>query len=170
MSVINRREFTRLVAGASIAALSPALLSKAAIAKGSARVVVIGGGAGGASVACILKRAAPQLSVTVIEPHEIYTTCFNSNHYFGGFRTLASLQHTYDGLRKLGINVVNDTATAIDAGKKTVTIAGGTTSPTTASCCRPASTSSTTRSPATRRRLHSRSCRTPGRPARRRCC
>jgi sulfide dehydrogenase [flavocytochrome c] flavoprotein chain len=125
MSVINRREFTRLVAGASIAALSPALLGKVAIAKASARVVVIGGGAGGASVACILKRAAPQLSVTVIEPHEIYTTCFNSNHYFGGFRTLASLQHSYDGLRKLGIDVVTDSASDIDTGKRIVKLAGG---------------------------------------------
>ena len=61
----------------------------------------------------------------MVEARPIYTSCFNSNHYFGGFRTFASLQHSYDGLKKLGIKVVNDTATAIDAGKKSVTLAGG---------------------------------------------
>jgi NADPH-dependent 2,4-dienoyl-CoA reductase/sulfur reductase-like enzyme len=61
----------------------------------------------------------------VVEARPTYTSCFNSNHYFGGFRTFASLQHSYDGLKKLGIKVVNDTATAIDAGKKSVTLAGG---------------------------------------------
>jgi sulfide dehydrogenase [flavocytochrome c] flavoprotein subunit len=129
MSVINRREFTRLIAGAGIAALSPVLLRSAVIgktvSKTSARVVVIGGGAGGASVAAILKRGAPHISVTVIEPHKIYTTCFNSNHYFGGFRTLASLQHSYDGLRKLGIDVVSDLASDIDTTKRIVKLAGG---------------------------------------------
>ena len=98
----------------------PAFLRAPAIAKGGGKVVIVGGGAGGATVARILKSEAPQLSVTVIETQPIYTTCFNSNHYFGGFRTFASLQHSYDGLRKLGIDVVTDTASDIDSGKRTV--------------------------------------------------
>jgi len=125
--MIDRREFTRLIGGLGLAGLSPALLRAAAIAKGNGKVVVIGGGAGGATVARILKSEAPQLEVTVVETQPIYTTCFNSNHYFGGFRTFASLQHSYDGLRKLGVDVVTDTARDIDTGKKTVRLASGTT-------------------------------------------
>ena len=88
-------------------------------------MVIVGGGAGGGTVGRILKTEAPDLEITVVEARPTYTSCFNSNHYFGGFRTFASLQHSYDGLKKLGIKVVNDTATAIDAGKKSVTLAGG---------------------------------------------
>lgn len=128
--MINRREFGQLLGGAAlVAAVGPGLLGSRAFAKGSGKIVIVGGGAGGGTVARTLKSEAPQLDVTIIEARPIYTTCFNSNHFFGGFRTFESLQHSYDGLRKLGINVVNDTATAVDAGKKTVTIAGGTTLP-----------------------------------------
>jgi len=127
MTMINRREFTFLVGGLGLAGLSPALFRSAAIAQGSAKVVIVGGGAGGATVARIVKAQAPQLDVTIVETQPIYTTCFNSNHYFGGFRTFASLQHTYEGLRKLGIKVVTDTAFDVDAVKKIVALAGGTT-------------------------------------------
>jgi sulfide dehydrogenase [flavocytochrome c] flavoprotein chain len=129
MTMINRREFTLALGGAALAAASPALFRGAAIAKGNAKVVVIGGGAGGATVARILKTQAPQLDVTIVETQPIYTTCFNSNHYFGGFRTFDSLQHSYDGLRRLGITVAIDTAFAVDTAKKTVALAGGTTLP-----------------------------------------
>jgi NADPH-dependent 2,4-dienoyl-CoA reductase/sulfur reductase-like enzyme len=124
--MINRREFTRLIGGVGLAALSPSLLASPAVAKGAGKVVVVGGGAGGATVARILKSGAPKLSVTLVETQKIYTTCFNSNHFFGGFRTFASLQHSYDGLKKLGIDVVTDTAYDIDTAKRTVALAGGT--------------------------------------------
>ena len=125
--MIDRREFTRLVGGAALAAASPVALRSAAIAKGDAKVVIVGGGAGGATVARILKAQAPQLDVTIVETQKIYTTCFNSNHYFGGFRTFASLRHSYEGLRKLGITVATDTAYGVDTAKRTVALAGGTT-------------------------------------------
>jgi sulfide dehydrogenase [flavocytochrome c] flavoprotein subunit len=123
--MIDRREFGRLVGGAAVAAAMPQVMCAPALAKSSAKIVIVGGGAGGGTVARILKTEAPQLDVTVVEKREVYTSCFNSNHVFGGFRTLASLQHSYDGLRKLGIDVATDTATDIDAGKRSVTLAGG---------------------------------------------
>jgi sulfide dehydrogenase [flavocytochrome c] flavoprotein chain len=123
--MINRREFTRLAGGWALVAASPAFLTKAAIAKGGGKVVIVGGGAGGATVARVLKTEAPQLEVTVVETQPIYTTCFNSNHYFGGFRTFASLQHSYDGLRKIGITVATDWASDVDTAKKTVSLKGG---------------------------------------------
>ncbi|MEE9359557.1 MAG: NAD(P)/FAD-dependent oxidoreductase [Hyphomicrobium sp.] len=125
MSKLDRREFGQLIGGVGLTAASSILFGNMVIAKGGAKVVVIGGGAGGASVARILKSEDAQLDVTLIETHPIYTTCFNSNHYLGGFRTFASLRHSYDGLRKLGVNVVIDTASDIDAAKKTVTLKSG---------------------------------------------
>ncbi len=127
--MMNRREFVRLTGALAVAAATPGFLTKAAIAKGGGKVVIVGGGAGGATVARVLKSEAPQLDVTVVETQPIYTTCFNSNHYFGGFRTFASLQHSYDGLRKLGITVATDWASDIDTAKKAVTLKGGTTLP-----------------------------------------
>lgn len=125
MTMINRRRFSQLLGGVGLAAASPSLLTGPALAKGGAKVVVVGGGAGGATVARILKAEAPQLDVTIVEKDPIYTTCFNSNHYFGGFRTFASLRHSYDGLRKLGITVAIDTAFDVDTAKRTVALAGG---------------------------------------------
>jgi sulfide dehydrogenase [flavocytochrome c] flavoprotein chain len=123
--MINRREFTQLVAGLGLAAASQSVFGSAAIAKGNAKVVIIGGGPGGATVARVLKSEAPQLDVTLVEKRPIYTTCFNSNHYFGGFRTFASLQHSYDGLKKLGITVAFEAAYDVDTVKKTVSLADG---------------------------------------------
>src|ERR1044071_6150975 len=114
--MIDRREFARLLGGAALVAASPALIVRPALAKGGAKVVIVGGGAGGGTVARILKTEAPDLDVTVIEARPVYTTCFNSNHFFGGFRSFASLQHRYDGLEKLGSNFVIGYATAIVVG------------------------------------------------------
>jgi sulfide dehydrogenase [flavocytochrome c] flavoprotein chain len=125
--MIDRRAFGRLLGGAALAAASGPRIGAPALAKGGAKVVIVGGGAGGGTVARILKAEAPQLEVTIVEQHPVYTSCFNSNHFFGGFRSFASLQHSYDGLRKLGVNVVIDTATAIDTGKKSVSLVGGST-------------------------------------------
>lgn len=89
--------------------------------------MIVGGGAGGASAAHAIKRAAPAIDVTLIEPHKIYTSCFFSNLYVGGLRTFESIQHNYDGLRALGINVVHERATQLDTSARTVTTQTGTT-------------------------------------------
>ena len=131
MSDISRRDLGKLIAGAGAGALSASSFGSFAIAQGvgAGRVVVIGGGAGGATAARALKLGAPKLQVTLIEPNRIYSTSFFSNLYLGGFRTYASLNHNYDGLRRLGVNVVHQTALGVDIAKKTVRISGGQTLP-----------------------------------------
>ncbi|MGA8566379.1 MAG: FCSD flavin-binding domain-containing protein, partial [Candidatus Binataceae bacterium] len=55
-----------------------------------------------------------------------YTTCFFSNLYLAGVRSLESLTHDYETLTKAyGVNVIHDAAAAIDPVAKTVTLAGG---------------------------------------------
>ena len=122
MTSISRRRFGLGVAGLSAAAMAPAGF---AFAQGAAKVVIIGGGPGGASVAGQLKRAAPQLDVTLVEPLTRYTTCFFSNYYMGGLRPLSSLTHDYAGLSALGVKIHHEFADEIDTGKRFVRLRTG---------------------------------------------
>ena len=122
MARITRRDFNKIAFGAG-AVTAAGLISRPALAEGPAKIVIIGGGPGGATVANRLIAANPALDITLIEPKENYTTCFYSNHFIGGFRTFQSITHTYDGVKKRGIKVVTDSAAAIDTSLKTVTLA-----------------------------------------------
>ena len=122
---LNRRTFL----GSSLAT---GLLLQAPMVwgQGKPRVVVIGGGTGGATAArYIAKDSKGAIDVTLVEMNPIYTTCFFSNLYLGGFRDFESLQHGYSKLSDMGINVVTDMATGVDRAARTVTLAGGTVLP-----------------------------------------
>ena len=124
----NRRNFLgTAVAGAATMA-APMVMGAG---HGRPKVVVVGGGAGGATVARYLaKDSAGEIDVTLLEPSRQYYTCFFSNLYLGGFRSMDSLGHSYGGLAaEYGINVVHDWAVGVDRDAKTVTTAGGHTLP-----------------------------------------
>lgn len=91
------------------------------------RAVVIGGGAGGATAArYIAKDSGGAIDVTLIEPSRSYYTCFFSNLYLGGFRSIDSLAHSYGKLAAdHDVNVVHDWAIGIDRDARTVALAGG---------------------------------------------
>jgi sulfide dehydrogenase [flavocytochrome c] flavoprotein chain len=125
MSNVNRRQLGQLFGGASAAAIGIGSFSSFAIAQGAAKVVIVGGGAGGASVAHALKLGEPKLDVTLIEVNPKYTSCFFSNLYLGGFRSFDSLTHNWSGLSKLGVKVVKEWATDVDTAKRVVKTAGG---------------------------------------------
>ena len=121
---LDRRNFI-----GSSAAIAAALSAPTVMASGKPRVVVVGGGAGGATAArYIAKDSKGAIDVTLVEPTRSYYTCFFSNLYIGGFRTLDSIGHSYGNLAtEYGINVVHDWAVGIDRGAKSVTLAGGST-------------------------------------------
>ena len=121
---INRRSFIQ-----TAAAVTASLSAPMVMASGKPRVVVVGGGAGGATVArYIAKDSKGAIDVTLVEPSRTYYTCFFSNLYLGGFRDLGSIAHSYGKLAsEYGINVVHDWAVDIDRGAKTVSLAGGAT-------------------------------------------
>ena len=124
MMTLNRRSF---VGGATFgaAALSAPMVMGAAHAK--PRVVVIGGGAGGATAArYVAKDSKGAIDVTLIEPQRRYYTCFFSNLAIGGFVDMESTGHSYATLgAEYDINVVHDMAMAVDRDAKTVRLAGG---------------------------------------------
>ncbi len=119
---LSRRRFL-----ASTAATSAALWASPILGQSRPRVVVIGGGAGGATAARYLaKDSKGAIDVTLVEPSRHYYSCFFSNLYLGGFRSFASIGHSYGTLASAyGINVVHDWAVSVDRGKKRIGLAGG---------------------------------------------
>ena len=126
MPRLTRRKFTALT-GATLAGACVPLFVPRALGQAKPKLVVIGGGPGGGTVArYVNKDAAGAIDVTLIEPQAKFTTCFFSNLYVGGFRDLASITHDYAKVARGGVRVVNDRASAIDRERKTVRLAGGT--------------------------------------------
>ena len=123
MSRINRRQFNGLLTASAVCSLGVPNISLASTAK----VVVIGGGAGGASAARYLaSKSKGAIDVTLIEPSRRYYTCFFSNIYLGGFRDYDSIGHSYGTLASQhGVNVIHDWATRVDASARTVTLGSG---------------------------------------------
>jgi sulfide dehydrogenase [flavocytochrome c] flavoprotein subunit len=121
----SRRQFTRRCSVFGLAALTvgfPMLLRGQA--KG--RVVVIGGGPGGATCARYLaKQSGESLAVTLIEEQARYTTCFYTNLYLAGWRDFASLVHDYNGLASVGVQKVQARAVDIDPVAKSVRLETG---------------------------------------------
>ena len=115
----TRRRFLKLTAAAGIAA--PSIAS----AQGSGRVVVIGGGFGGATAARTVKALEPKLSVTLVEPNRIFTSCPFSNSVLANLREISQQQFGYDGVAKAGVTLAQTAATSVDAAAKTVTLADG---------------------------------------------
>ena len=116
----TRRTFLKLAGAAGLAA--PSLAS----AQGAGRVVVVGGGFGGATAARTLKQLDPKLSVTLVEPNPTYTACPFSNSVLANLREMSQQQFRYDGIKVAGVTVAETSATAIDASARTVTLADGT--------------------------------------------
>lgn len=122
MAQFTRRDFIKVtgIAGAS------GLIGLPIIARASkGKVVIVGGGIGGATAARYLRKADPAIEVTLIEPKVNYHTCFMSNEVIGGDRDISTIRFDYEGLKRDGINVVKDSVTAIDPNGRTVKTAGG---------------------------------------------
>jgi NADPH-dependent 2,4-dienoyl-CoA reductase/sulfur reductase-like enzyme len=136
---MNRRDFFRLagMAGVGASVASWAGLASAATAPQlgtvptntgiSGRVVVIGGGMAGATVAKYLRLwGGTGVSVTLVERDSAYTSNILSNLVLNGQRTLTSLQYGYSNLAtRYGIRMVKGDVIAIDAVGHSVVLADG---------------------------------------------
>jgi len=120
----TRRTFLKLGVAAGLA---PTLAPSIASAQGAGRVVVVGGGFGGATAARTLKALAPTLSVTLVEPNATYTACPFSNNVLANLRSIDQQQFGYDGVTKAGVTVARLSATAVNASAKSVTLSDGST-------------------------------------------
>ena len=123
MITITRRSFAAGSLAAAGLLAAPAVLR----AQAKPRLVVIGGGPAGATVAKYVARDSQgAIDVTLVEPLDKFVTCFHSNLFLGGFRDFASITHPYK-LAPYGVKHVRQTASAIDRDKKQVRLADGST-------------------------------------------
>lgn len=102
-----------------------ATLTPRAFARAVPKVVIIGGGFGGATAARTLKATAPNVDVTLIETNSVYHSCPMSNLVITGTRNAKLQLYRYDALKAEGIEVVKDWAETVDAQARTVTTKDG---------------------------------------------
>ena len=121
----QRRSFLQSAAALSLLGLT-ACASTSSIPS-RARVVVIGGGYGGATAAKYVRLLSDyKIDVVLIEPEQTFISCPISNLVLSGAKQMADITTPYSGLSgNHGVTVVRDYASAIDTAKKTVTLAGG---------------------------------------------
>ncbi len=107
-------------------ALGASVIAVPALSQGSGgRVIVVGGGFGGATCARALKRLAPRIDVILIEANATFTACPFSNLVIAGLRELSAQQFGYDAIVRAGVKLVQQQATDVDAKARTVTLADG---------------------------------------------
>ncbi len=117
---LSRRHF--LGAGASLA-----LAGCAAVGGGKpiARVVVVGGGYGGATAAKYIRSWDPRIEVTLVERNQFFVSCPISNLVLAGTKRIEDVTLPYTGLARYGVKVVRDEVTALDFDRKQVRLARG---------------------------------------------
>ena len=120
---IHRRQF--LGAGAMLAAASLAGCAGMSMGSSIGRVVVVGGGYGGATTARYLKLWGGNVDVTLVERNASFVSCPISNLVLGGYKQMADITHGYGSLKAAGVNLIQGEVTAIDAAGKTVRLADG---------------------------------------------
>ena len=96
-------------------------------AQAAARIVVIGGGFGGAACARALRRIDAKFQVTLVEPNKIFTACPFSNEVIAGLRDIEAQQFSYEKIIADGVSVIAQAAVKIDPQARTVGLADGTT-------------------------------------------
>lgn len=128
MDKFVRRDFIRLMGAAGAASALGYLGLSGVVRAGGGRVVIIGGGFGGATCANYIKRYDPGIEVTLIEPNKNYVTCPFSNTVLAGINPIDFITRSYDNLKaKRGVKVVNDRVTGIDPANRKVRLKGGST-------------------------------------------
>lgn len=118
----DRRDFLKLAgAGGALAASGCATTSDPP--KKIGRVIVIGAGFGGATAAKYLRMwSEGAIEVFLIDSNPAFVSCPLSNLVLGGSRNIGDVTVGYTGLRERGIQVINDTVSAINVDKKTISL------------------------------------------------
>lgn len=123
---MTTRPMTRRAAVLGITAATATLARPSVLrAQSTGRVVVVGGGFGGAACARALKRAQGDLQVILIEPNAIFTSCPFSNEVIAGLRDIEAQQFGHDKLADEGVTLINQAVTTIEPQQRSVTTADG---------------------------------------------
>lgn len=122
--MLQRRSFLQGAAAAGVLGLSACATTGV---PSKARVLVVGGGYGGATAAKYVRLLSDyQIEVVLVEPQSAFVSCPISNLVLGGHRTLAEITTPYDNLvRRHGVRLVRDTVARVDPAKKVAVLASG---------------------------------------------
>ena len=117
MNTISRRHFLKLMGASTAVAASPTLLKAQTAPTG--RVVVVGGGFAGATVAKYLRLWSNRsIAVTLVDANPAHASCILSNLVLNNALSLSQITFNYAALqRKYGVTTVQGQATGIDDGK-----------------------------------------------------
>jgi NADPH-dependent 2,4-dienoyl-CoA reductase/sulfur reductase-like enzyme len=118
---VTRRNAVLGITAAATSLATPSILR----AQSAGRVVVVGGGFGGAACARALKRAQGNLQIILIEPNVVFTSCPFSNEVIAGLRDLDAQQFGYDKLAAEGVTVIGQAVTTIEPQQRSVLTADG---------------------------------------------
>jgi NADPH-dependent 2,4-dienoyl-CoA reductase/sulfur reductase-like enzyme len=128
MNRFNRRKFLKAsgaaATGAAVATLFPGCATEPeAPSKPLGRVIVIGGGFGGATAAKYLRMwGGGAIEVFLIERGSEFVSCPTSNLVLGGSRKIGEITRSYAKLRDYGVHVLRDEVTGINAEKKRIVL------------------------------------------------
>jgi len=120
---INRREFIKRFP-AALGSLAMAGRARAA-GPAAGRVIVIGGGYGGATAAKYVKLLGPEIDVRLIERDSDFVSCPFSNLVLSGLTSIEQLTFSYKGLERHGVGVLHDEALEVDPVLRKVRLASG---------------------------------------------
>ena len=125
--MMNRRNFNKLLVGSfalSLAACSS--ITSVALPKDRKRVVVVGGGFGGATAAKYIKKFDPSVEVILIEQNKEYYTCPFGNTVIGGMNKLDYIKHDYETLKsKYKVEVIHAKVAKVDGATDSVILEDG---------------------------------------------
>ena len=126
--MMKRRQFVQTVGTASSLGALGLMSGCASTGSGKGpKVVVIGGGYGGATAAKYVRMWSDYgIDVTLVEPNSTFISCPISNLVLGGSKTMADITTPYDNLvKRHGVRLVQDMVTRIDPEKRMVMLAKG---------------------------------------------
>ncbi len=110
---LARRGF---LAAAAVTLCAPNIVRSAVPSPSKARVVVLGGGFAGARAARRLKQYLPDARIRLIEENAFFVPGYSVLPFLFGDAPVSSLRQDYNGLSKLGIEMVRARALGVDPG------------------------------------------------------
>ena len=125
--MMNRRNFNKLLVGSvALSFTACSSLTSVSLPKNKKRVVVVGGGFGGATAAKYLKKFNPDTEVILIEQNKNYYTCPFGNTVIAGMNDIEYIKHDYKTLEsKYKVQVIHEKVAKVDGATHTVILENG---------------------------------------------